>query len=407
MRAIDGLNFSFDFSKFIKVADLIYFEGPLLSHYISEKGENYLFYWVDADAHANRWIIIRTDIFTIQKYLDKKIPLSNIITSPNDGFVYIVDIDENIQYNNCKIVSIAQLPEDYTPTDDSYYNFNLKDDIDLSAISQKYSSGILEIHISGRDVKYGSIPLNKFATIIPKIEDIRKSMSFKYIKNHKKRITDKINKQNIERELRLDTQYEYMYSLAGSIRVILKPINQQIAFGETYADDFAKEFVGLFVSGYSKENILKYSELYDKQTIKKYNDFISFLHTEGLSFGLKWCNISSQISIWKQINIDDTHKILTNLSDFEYDDKEEIKVEGKFYSLNVRTGSYSFESIEGDDFKSSGFLDETRKQVAFGISFNKIYQVIIERKVTEQIGRKEKIKDTIISFEEKKENIDS
>ena len=98
MRAIDGLNFSFDFSKFIKVADLIYFEGPLLSHYISEKGENYLFYWVDADAHANRWIIIRTDIFTIQKYLDKKIPLSNIITSPNDGFVYIVDIDENIQY---------------------------------------------------------------------------------------------------------------------------------------------------------------------------------------------------------------------------------------------------------------------------------------------------------------------
>lgn len=405
MRAIDGLNFSFDFSKFIKVADLIYFDGPLLSHYISEKGENYLFYWVDADDYANRWIIIRTDIFSIQKYLDKKIPLSSIITSPNDGFVYVVDIDEDVQYNNCKIVPIAQLPEDYTPTDDSYYKFNLEDDIDLFAISQKYSSGILEIHISGRDVKYGSIPLNKFATIIPKIEDIRKSMSSKYIKNHKKGITDKINKQNIVRNLRLDTQYEYMYSLAGSIRVILKPINQQISFGETYADDFAKEFVGLFVSGYSKEGVLKYSKLYDKQTIKKYNDFISFLHAERLSFGLKWCNTSSQISIREQIDINDTQRILTNLSDFEYDNKEEIKVEGRFYSLNIRTGSYSFESIEGDDFKSTGFLDETRKQIAYGISFNKTYQVIIERTVTEQIGRKEKIKDTIISFEEIRENL--
>lgn len=405
MRAIDGLNFSFDFSKFIKVADLIYFDGPLLSHYISEKGENYLFYWVDADDYANRWVIIRTDIFSIQKYLDKKIPLSSIITSPNDGFVYVVDIDEDVQYNNCKIVPIAQLPEDYTPTDDSYYKFNLEDDIDLFAISQKYSSGILEIHISGHDVKYGSIPLNKFATIIPKIEDIRKSMSSKYIKNHKKGITDKINKQNIVRNLRLDTQYEYMYSLAGSIRVILKPINQQISFWETYADDFAKELVGLFVSGYSKEGVLRYSELYDKQTIKKYNDFISFLHAERLSFGLKWCNTSSQISIREQIDINDTQRILTNLSDFEYDNKEEIKVEGRFYSLNIRTGSYSFESIEGDDFKSTGFLDETRKQIAYGISFNKTYQVIIERTVTEQIGRKEKIKDTIISFEEIKENL--
>lgn len=405
MRAIDGLNFSFDFSKFIKVADLIYFDGPLLSHYISEKGENYLFYWVDADDYANRWVIIRTDIFSIQKYLDKKIPLSSIITSPNDGFVYVVDIDEDVQYNNCKIVPIAQLPEDYTPTDDSYYKFNLEDDIDLFAISQKYSSGILEIHISGHDVKYGSIPLNKFATIIPKIEDIRKSMSSKYIKNHKKGITDKINKQNIVRNLRLDTQYEYMYSLAGSIRVILKPINQQISFWETYADDFAKELVGLFVSGYSKEGVLRYSELYDKQTIKKYNDFISFLHAERLSFGLKWCNTSSQISIREQIDINDTQRILTNLSDFEYDNKEEIKVEGRFYSLNIRTGSYSFESIEGDDFKSTGFLDETRKQIAYGISFNKTYQVIIERTVTEQIGRKEKIKDTIISFEEIMENL--
>lgn len=405
MRAIDGLNFSFDFSKFIKVADLIYFDGPLLSHYISEKGENYLFYWVDADDYANRWVIIRTDIFSIQKYLDKKIPLSSIITSPNDGFVYVVDIDEDVQYYNCKIVPIAQLPEDYTPTDDSYYKFNLEDDIDLFAISQKYSSGILEIHISGHDVKYGSIPLNKFATIIPKIEDIRKSMSSKYIKNHKKGITDKINKQNIVRNLRLDTQYEYMYSLAGSIRVILKPINQQISFWETYADDFAKELVGLFVSGYSKEGVLRYSELYDKQTIKKYNDFISFLHAERLSFGLKWCNTSSQISIREQIDINDTQRILTNLSDFEYDNKEEIKVEGRFYSLNIRTGSYSFESIEGDDFKSTGFLDETRKQIAYGISFNKTYQVIIERTVTEQIGRKEKIKDTIISFEEIMENL--
>ena len=176
MKTINGFNIEFDFSKLIKVADLIYYDGPLLSHYMSSKGENYLFYWVDVDNVHNRWVVIRTDIFSIQQYLEKKITLHSIITQPNDGFVYTVDIDNNIDYHNTKIVPIANLPEEYTPMENSYYTFEIKDDLDLAAISQKYSSGILEIHIGGKDVKYGSIPLNKFAPIIPKIEDIRKAM---------------------------------------------------------------------------------------------------------------------------------------------------------------------------------------------------------------------------------------
>ena len=41
-------------------------------------------------------------------------------------------------------------------------------------------------------------------------------------------------------------KYEYMYSLAGSIRIILKPINQQTSFSTTYSDDFAQDLIQLF-----------------------------------------------------------------------------------------------------------------------------------------------------------------
>lgn len=54
MKTINGFSINFDFSKLIKVADLIYHDGPLLSHYVSNKGENYLFYWVDVDNEYNR-----------------------------------------------------------------------------------------------------------------------------------------------------------------------------------------------------------------------------------------------------------------------------------------------------------------------------------------------------------------
>ena len=115
-------------------------------------------------------------------------------------------------------------------------------------------------------------------------------------------------------------------------------------------------------------------------------------------------NINSNVSYKQEITTNDTKKILANLSDFEFDDKEEIKLYGRFYSINVRTGQYAFESTEGDDFKSTGHLDETRRQMAYNISFNKTYQVIIERKTTEPIGGKEKIKDVITSFIETESN---
>lgn len=404
MNTINGFSINFDFSKLIKVADLIYYDGPLLSHYVSNKGENYLFYWVDVDNEYNRWVVIRTDIFSIQQYLEKKSTLHSIITQPNDGFVYTVDIDDKIHYHNIKLVPIANLPEEYTPTENSYYAFEIEDTIDLAAISQKYSSGILEIHISGKDVKYGSIPLNKFAPIIPKIEDIRKSMSSKFIKRvkHSNTYLERNAKQNIDRELRLDTQYEYMYSLAGSIRIILKPINQQTSFSTTYSDDFAQDLIQLFKAGYDKKSILDFSGLYDKNILKKYNDFVSFLNEESLAVGIKWYNANSKTSYKQDISTHDTKKILANLSDFEFDNKEEIRLCGRFYSINIRTGNYAFESAEGDDFKSIGFLDETRRQMAYNIAFNKTYQVVIERKTIEPIGGKEKIKDILISFVEAK-----
>jgi len=406
MKPIVGIDIDFDFGKLIKVSDLIYFDGPLLSHYTSERGDNYLYYWVDVDDTYNRWLIIRTDILSIQQYLDKKNPLYSIVSNPNDGFVYAVDIDSDAVYHNVKVIKINDLPENYLPSPESYYDFELNDDIDLAAISRKHSSGIFELHIDGVNVKYGSIPLNKFAPIMLMVEDIRKSMSSKYIKQKKSLIADKDTQRNIGRTLALDTQYEYIYSLAGSIRIILKPLNTQTqlsSFGETFADNFAGEMINLFKSGHKKESLIAYSELYDKNVIKKYNDFVNYLNKENLSFGLKWHNSVSNISIKENITLGDTKKILNNLSDFEFDKNEEIQLDARFYSLNVKTGSYSLESAEGDDFKSTGFLDGERKKIADTISFNKTYKVIIDRKMSEQVGSKEKTKDTLTSLIEIKD----
>lgn len=123
MEPINGFDISFDFSNFKKIADLIFFEGPLLSHYVSSKGDDYLFYWVDKDENDNRWLVLRVTLSSLQKYMAKDLSLRELIDSPNDGYLYCIDVDDATNYHDVKLVQPADLPEDYLPAPGSYYEF--------------------------------------------------------------------------------------------------------------------------------------------------------------------------------------------------------------------------------------------------------------------------------------------
>ncbi len=123
MKTLKGFDIEFDFSGFKKIADLIYFEGPLLSHYVSSKGDDYLFYWVDRDDSDNRWLVIRVSLASLQRFMAKDLSLRELIDSPNDGFLYSVNVDNDINYHDVKLVQPTDLPEDYLPASDSYYEF--------------------------------------------------------------------------------------------------------------------------------------------------------------------------------------------------------------------------------------------------------------------------------------------
>ena len=123
MKRIEGYNIEYDFSQFKKVADLIYFEGPLLSHYVSSKGDDYLFYWVDRDDSDNRWLVVRVSLANLQKYIAKEMSLREIIENPNDGYLYAVDVDNDVHYHDVKLLQPSAIPEDYLPDADSFYEF--------------------------------------------------------------------------------------------------------------------------------------------------------------------------------------------------------------------------------------------------------------------------------------------
>ncbi len=128
----------------IRVVDIINFEGPLLTLYEDiVNNQFYLLDWVDRDAQFNRWLIYKTNIQVLKKYLSEDISHFDLFNAV-EQYCYVVDIDENIKWTNPRKLKKDSLPENYYPLCDVYFeeddcpNFNkLKLIIDGKSIQQE------------------------------------------------------------------------------------------------------------------------------------------------------------------------------------------------------------------------------------------------------------------------------
>ena len=124
MKTIKGKQLDhFPISDLQKVSDLIYFDGPFLSLFKNRDGDNYLYCWCDVDEARNRWLVFRISNRQLNSYLRKQTTLKDLLLNPSDGFLYSVDIDNDLNMHNVRIIEPKELPSDYVPDQDSYYEF--------------------------------------------------------------------------------------------------------------------------------------------------------------------------------------------------------------------------------------------------------------------------------------------
>lgn len=110
------------FGPLKKEADLVYFDGPLLALFRSERGDRYLYHWCDADERSNRWLIFRVDARDLNGYLSRKTPLRPLLLNPPDGFVISADVGSGGRYYTLRMLAPQEIPDDYLPAPDSLYD---------------------------------------------------------------------------------------------------------------------------------------------------------------------------------------------------------------------------------------------------------------------------------------------
>lgn len=135
----------------IRVGDLSFFEGPLLSLYENAKtGHLYLLDWVDRDKTHNRWIIYRVDPIYLKRFLNKQISHLDLFKNRPKINVYVVDIPCNGRLLSSEIKELYNIPEIYKPTSDNF--FDKEESVLYNRIEGKLNR-ILSLTKSQNDIK--------------------------------------------------------------------------------------------------------------------------------------------------------------------------------------------------------------------------------------------------------------
>lgn len=135
----------------IHKGDLIYYEGAMLSHFIDrdDKHTHYFYKWSDVEINQfNRWMIFKVSEIDLYSFFNKELNLLDLIYK-NDK-VYFIDTDDNIEVIAAYEYKVDDIPDDYLPSTNSYYDeYNY----------EKYAKELIE-KINLIDYKIESLPLN-------------------------------------------------------------------------------------------------------------------------------------------------------------------------------------------------------------------------------------------------------
>ena len=399
--------------KMVKIKDLIYFDGPLLSHFQSDYAEDYLFYWVDRDNEYNRWLVFRTSQKLIELYLQKSKSLFDLIADKNIGTVYKVDIDNDLKFNNLSIIEFNNIPNSYLPDSNSYYNFTTKPSQDkLKEISVNENTGILQAYYNeSSKIGKGYIDLEILGASLNDFSNINKGIRKAFIQKEKahfnkskvRGISDNTAKFD-ESALIQASSFFYFGHTAASFGVLFKPASMQSNLPNIISleDRYMEFFVGFFKDSENKKTFIENIKLIDKSVIDSYKKLLSTIRKSKIQFNINYQNSTSNFNISKEISFSEANNILNIIDDLEYDESKDIYLTGRFTALNLKTGHYNFETVSKEDKlaeNSSGYLDQDRKEMSWQIKWNKLYNVVISRKESKKTGRKKaSVSDTLVSF---------
>lgn len=105
-----------------KKGDLLYYEGPMLSHFQdpTKSNEHFFYRWVDYGENVNRWLIFKNSDADVLAFLNNACSELDLIEK--NPYLILLDLDENLNKVNILLTSLSDVPNAYLPSNKAFFD---------------------------------------------------------------------------------------------------------------------------------------------------------------------------------------------------------------------------------------------------------------------------------------------
>jgi hypothetical protein len=136
--------------KQVKLFDIEYYDGPMLSLFRDDKVDNfYLYKWLDVDKNGHKWLIFKTNLDNLYDYVHQNIDEKTLIKKALEGQYTTAAIQPNLGFEDIKHFTSASLPPQFLPANGCF--FTQSDCPDYEAVVAFFDTiSIVSLQVTGK-----------------------------------------------------------------------------------------------------------------------------------------------------------------------------------------------------------------------------------------------------------------
>ena len=104
-----------------KVSDLIFSGRPLLSHFQTPQGTDYLELRCDEDNTGHRTLLFAVEPADLGAFRNRELTLRRLLETAREGRIHLIERSQTGKTKAVKALPAARIPDEYMPAKDSYY----------------------------------------------------------------------------------------------------------------------------------------------------------------------------------------------------------------------------------------------------------------------------------------------
>jgi hypothetical protein len=367
-----------------KTADLVFFDGPLLSLFENAEQEPYLFLWADADENSNRWLAFRLSSAQLTRYLHRELSLRELVLQPADGHLFVAEIDADFNYKSVASLLPSQIPEAYLPAADSRYEFEPESaDFDLTVLARKYGSALLDLHlIRGAGVRFGSSNVITLGSLLSATGVLTEAVAISLFASEGTQDSRGMTKE----QARAYGTFEFVAQKAASFSAILRPIVTQdnLPGFLDRTEQVITEMLRLFTQTRDYQGLKLAAASYPDAVIRGLAEVLNSITARDAEVEFRWARPVDEVVRSAKVDKKTSALILDNINRLDSEDSERFSTDGFFIALDLKKKSYRFVSSAGRE--SGGRFDPKIAYPLTRLSFERVYRVYMTRKTIKLSG---------------------